>query len=185
MKFITLSHALTLAAAGLVSTSMGLDADPAKMKQSASFKITDVVVNENVEAFTATIGSFGNALHTASFEPAHFRTRFFALADAPDRVVLDKTNMTSWDSLRDGFFEDADVLVYRIMDGKMRIVRKDTVAKGGSRMASSKNTSSTASRPARIGSRLDSMKKFALSSEDGECKITGSKPPPRRRARIS
>ena len=135
MKILSFCHALALTAAGLASTSMALDVDPVRFRNPASFQITDKVINEDVEPFTATIGSFGNALHTASFEPAHFRTRFFAQADAPDRVVLDKTNMTSWDSLRDGFFEDAEVMVYRIMDGKMRIVRKDRVAKGGSKMA--------------------------------------------------
>ncbi len=125
MKVIVLG---VLAATG----AFALDVDPAKYRRPAAFTVTEQVVNEAVEPFTATIGSFGNALVSAAFEPAVFRTRFFAEADAPDRVVLNATTMTSYDSLRDGFYEGAEVRVYRVVDGKVKIVRRDTVAPGGS-----------------------------------------------------
>ena len=43
--------------------------------------------------------------------------------------------MTVYDSLRDGFYEGAYVRVYRVVDGKMKLVRRDRVAPGGSAMA--------------------------------------------------
>lgn len=128
------SRLAVIGVVALASLAFALDVDPVKYKRPAAFTVTEQVVNEAVEPFTATIGSFGNALVSAAFEPAVFRTRFFAEADAPDRVVLNATTMTSYDSLRDGFYEGAEVRVYRVVDGKVKLVRRDTVAQGGSTM---------------------------------------------------
>ena len=120
---------------GLICCAMGLEVDTAKYRRPAFFTVTEQVVNEDVEPFTATIGAFGNALVSAAFEPAVFRTRFFAEGDAPDRVVLSASAITGYDVLREGFYDGAEVRVYRVVDGKVRIVRRDRVAQGGSSMS--------------------------------------------------
>ncbi|MCX7819883.1 MAG: hypothetical protein N2652_11870 [Kiritimatiellae bacterium] len=107
-------------------------ADAARYRAPAVFRITTNLANAGVEAFTATIGPFGNALVTASFEPAVYRTRLFAAADAPDRVILDATAATAHDTLREGFYDGATVRVYRIVGGRLHIVRRDIVPEGGS-----------------------------------------------------
>ena len=43
----------------LASRAFALDVDPAKYKRPAAFTVTDQVVNEAVEPFTATVGSSG------------------------------------------------------------------------------------------------------------------------------
>ncbi len=108
--------------------------DPARYHAAARFNVTPDIVNRGVEPFTATIGSFGNSLWNAPFEPVEFRTRFFAAGDAPDRVVLGP-EITQYDTLREGFYDGARVRVYRIVHGKMKIVRTDRVKDGGSWMS--------------------------------------------------
>jgi len=120
---------------GSVCSIMALEVDGAKYRRPASFIVTEQVVNKNVEPFTATINAFGNALVTASFEPAVYRTRFFPEEDAPDRIILSAKTITGYDVLREGFYDGAEVRVYRIVDGKVRIVRRDRVAQGGSPMS--------------------------------------------------
>jgi hypothetical protein len=121
--------------ASLGAAALALDVEPAKYKRPAMFAVTGEVVNEAVEPFTATIGSFGNALVNASFEPCVYRTRFFAEADAPDRVAVGASALTAYDGLREGFYDGAEVRVYRVVDGKVKIVRRDRVAAGGSAMS--------------------------------------------------
>ena len=112
------SREMIVVTALAVAGAFALDVDPVKFKRPATFTVKDEVVNKAVEPFTATIGAFGNMLVSAAFEPGTFRTRFLALADAPDRVVLNQTTMTSYDSLADGLYEGAEVRVYRVVDGK-------------------------------------------------------------------
>lgn len=106
---LALSLALLLPAVGAAAD--GLDADPARLRQPARFRVADEVVNPNLKPFTATIPAVGNSLQSASFEPATYRTRFFAAADAPDRLVLGASDITQYDSLREGFYDGAEVRV--------------------------------------------------------------------------
>jgi len=121
--------------AALAVRALALDVDPAKYRRPAVFTVTEEVVNEAVEPFTATIGAFGNALVNAAFEPCIYRTRFFAEEDAPDRVVVGASSLTAYDGLREGFYDGAEIRVYRIIDGKVRLVRRDRVPEGGSAMS--------------------------------------------------
>lgn len=133
LRRAVLPLSLSLLATGVPGQS--LNPDPASFGREARFRVTDTVVNPSLQPFTATIGAFGNALVTASFEPATYRTRWFAEADAPDRVGVGANALTHYDGLREGFFDGADIRVYRILDGRLEIVRRDRVADGGSAMS--------------------------------------------------
>lgn len=117
------------------ASAQELSVDPGRYSLPARFRVTSDVVNQDLQPFTATIGAIGNALVSASFEPATFRTRFFAAADAADRLVVDANSLTQYDGLREGFYDGADVRVYRIVNGKFEIVRRDRVPKGGSALS--------------------------------------------------
>jgi len=121
---------------GLVSVlHAGLAVDRERYLRAAQFTVTDTVINKDVQPFTATIGSFGNVLTSNSFEPAIYRTRFFAETDSPDTILLAPSVITAYDMLREGFYDGADLRIYRIVNGKIRIVREDRIAEGGSHMS--------------------------------------------------
>jgi hypothetical protein len=104
------------------------------ISQTAVFRVTTDVVNGNVLPFDALISGFGNTLirEGAGFEPVVFRTKLIALDDSPNRIITTPNAMTNWDTLREGFFDQATVHIYRIENGRFRIVREDRVATGGS-----------------------------------------------------
>ncbi|MGF1447938.1 MAG: carbohydrate binding domain-containing protein [Opitutales bacterium] len=99
--------------------------------EPARFVVTTDVVNEDVPGITATIGSIGNSWLRSGggFEPVNWRSRWFASKDGDNRIFAN--NLHQYDSLREGFLDGAQVRVYRIVDGKMTLVRQDTVAEGG------------------------------------------------------
>lgn len=100
----------------------------------AVFRVTTDVVNENVLPFTATIGGFGNTMinEGSGFEPFVFRNKLIALEDSPNRIVADPGAMSRYDTLREGFLDQATVNIYRIENGRFRMVREDRVTTGGS-----------------------------------------------------
>ena len=117
------------------ATLADMAVDKERYLRPAVFEVTDKVVNEDVGPFSATIGAFGNVLTSNSFEPGVYRTRFFAEADSPDRILHGASEITQHDMLREGFFDGADVRVYRVVNGKFAIVREDRVPEGGSCMS--------------------------------------------------
>lgn len=100
---------------------------------SARFRVTTDVVNADLEPFAVTIGGFGNNLiaQGAGFEPVIYRNMYIAQEDSADRVVVQPEILSHWDTLREGFLDGAQVRVYRIEDGKLRMVRKDHIPEGG------------------------------------------------------
>jgi hypothetical protein len=122
--------AIALLPAGAVHADQPDDA----IRKPAVFRITTEVVNANVIPFNATIGGFGNTLidRGAGFEPVVFRNKLIALEDSPDRIVADPAAMSRYDTLREGFLDGATVYIYRIENGRFRMVREDRVASGGS-----------------------------------------------------
>ncbi|MBU1690124.1 MAG: hypothetical protein KJ958_04835 [Gammaproteobacteria bacterium] len=104
------------------------------IKKPAVFRVTTDVVNQNVLPFTATINGFGNSLidRGAGFEPVIFRNKLIALEDSPNRVVADPAAISRYDTLREGFLDQATVHIYRIENGRFRMVREDRVKTGGS-----------------------------------------------------
>lgn len=104
------------------------------ISRPAVFRVTTDIVNRNVLPFNADIGGFGNTLvrEGAGFEPVVIRTKLIALEDSPNRIVADPAAISRYDTLRQGFLDGATVHVYRIEDGRFRMVREDRVASGGS-----------------------------------------------------
>ncbi len=123
-----LSVALFLA--GAVHANQPGDA----ISRPAVFRVTTDIVNKNVQPFAANINDFGNTLiyEGAGFEPVVFRTKLIALADSPNRIVAVPDAVSLWDSLREGFYDQAMVHIYRIENGRFRMVRVDRVTSGGS-----------------------------------------------------
>jgi hypothetical protein len=103
------------------------------IKKPAVFRVTTDIVNRNVLPLGALIGGFGNTLihEGAGFEPVVFRNNLIALEDSPNRIVTTPDAMTYWDTLREGFLDQATVHIYRIENGRFRMVRADQVTSGG------------------------------------------------------
>ncbi len=96
----------------------------------AVFEITGTVVNEDVEPFSITAPRYGNSLKrlgTSGFEPVVFRNKFKLERDSRDIAVIDKTPLSFYDSYQSGYLDGAEVFVYRIVNGKFKLVRKDKV----------------------------------------------------------
>ena len=104
------------------------------ISKPAVFKVTTDIVNKNVRPFAADIHGFGNTLINtgAGFEPAIFRNKLIAIEDSPNRIVADPAAISRWDTLREGFLDQATVQIYRIENGRFRMVREDRVKTGGS-----------------------------------------------------
>ncbi len=99
----------------------------------AQFTLTTDVVNKDVPRFTATLGTFGNTLilrNNGAMEPYQFRDRIWAEQDAADRIY--SGGWSSWGTLKSGFLDGADVMVFRPVNGRMKLVRQDRVTEGGS-----------------------------------------------------
>ncbi|MHB8622293.1 MAG: hypothetical protein ACYDBA_02855 [Sulfuricaulis sp.] len=122
--------AVALFPAGATHANQSADA----ISKPAVFRVTTDIVNKNVQPFDAVINAFGNTLvdEGAGFEPVVFRTNLIALTDSPNRIVATPDTLSLWDSLRQGFYDQATVHVYRIENGRFRMVRADRVASGGS-----------------------------------------------------
>lgn len=99
------------------------------------FTVTTDVVNESVKPFTVTVPGFGNSLKRpgkGGFEPLSFRSQFSAAQDSADRVYIsDLGDLDRYDSFASGYLDGAGVRVYRVVDGRIMLVRSDHVIPGG------------------------------------------------------
>lgn len=131
MTWLVWNLTLALISAGGVHANQSSET----VRRPAVFRVTTEVVNKNVPPFTATINGFGNSLINsgAGFEPVVFRNKLIAIEDSPNRIVTDPAMMSRYDTLREGFLDQATVHIYRIENGLFRMVREDHVAPGGSR----------------------------------------------------
>ncbi len=132
--FAHIGIAVSLAASGMaLAQDAGLErlAPSDYQDRPAVFRVTEEVINPDVPAFTVTIGAFGNTLQRTGkggFEPATFRTRITAGADADDRVIGSPgAGISHFDSYASGYLDGAEVRVYRIVDGAVELVREDMV----------------------------------------------------------
>ncbi|MCQ8847329.1 hypothetical protein NQT74_01900 [Alteromonas stellipolaris] len=100
----------------------------------AHFEIVNEVVQPSIEPFSATIPEFGNGIKlsgSGGFEPNIFRTMFLTNDAAKNTIYLQPKNLTAYDSWKEGAFENAEVEVLRIRNGKFVSIRRSKVAKRG------------------------------------------------------
>jgi hypothetical protein len=132
---MTIARILSAALLGLALTASATAfARAPQAAPGAHFTVTDTVVAPRPPAITATVNAIGAGarfMQNGGFEPAVERSRLTPLADAPNRIVLDESSATRSDSMREGVLDGAEVAVYRVIDGEMRLVRTDRVARGG------------------------------------------------------
>jgi len=104
------------------------------ISKPASFTVTTDVINKDVQPFTATIGGFGNSLikKGSGFEPVIYRNQFIATKNDPNKIFVDRNSLTHYDTIAEGFFDDATAHVYRINNGRFQLIRTDQIAAGGS-----------------------------------------------------
>ncbi|MFP4358800.1 MAG: carbohydrate binding domain-containing protein [Puniceicoccaceae bacterium] len=100
--------------------------------EPARFRVTDEVVNADVPAFTATIGSVGNTIQrwNYAYEPLNWRTQWRASEDARGKVVVGP-KLGHYNTLGDGFLDGGFVRVYRVEGGEMKLVADERIAEGG------------------------------------------------------
>lgn len=122
--------AIALLLAGAAHSEQPGDA----IRRPALFRVTTDVVNKNVLPFTATINGFGNSLlrEGGGFEPVVFRHKLIAIEDSPNLIVANPDAVSRYDTLREGFLDQATVHIYRVENGNFRMVREDRVKIGGS-----------------------------------------------------
>ncbi len=102
----------------------------------AIFTVTTDIVNTDVQPFTVTGTSFGDNLKRdgkGGFEPLSFRGQYIADRDSPDRIYAGAgAGIGRYDSYASGILDGAGIRVYRIVDGRLKLVRTDRVTEGGS-----------------------------------------------------
>ncbi len=127
------SRLLVLAASISLCSDIGTASSSNDYARPAHFRVTTKIVNKDLGSFTATIGGFGNSLINvgSGFEPVSYRAKLYASEDSPDRVVAKPSDITHWDTLREGALDGAAVRVYRIESGRVNLVREDQIASGG------------------------------------------------------
>ena len=96
----------------------------------ADITIGTTVVAEAPERFGANIAmaDFNNWTSDPSMEGQILRLRAKATGGGTDFILNDEGERTwYWDTIKDGFFDGADVRVYRIVDGDVQLIRTDRV----------------------------------------------------------
>lgn len=105
------------------------------VQRPSAFTVTTDVVNVGVQPFTVTMPAFGNNLNRESndgFEPLNFRSQMFAGEDSADRIIpAAKNSLTGYNSWGSGYLDGGRARVYRIVDGKMTLVRTANIPTGG------------------------------------------------------
>jgi hypothetical protein len=130
---------MLLIATGTLSFAAPVQADEQTPKnfqpRPAIFKVTTDVVNPDVQPFTVTGPAFGNTLKRdgrGGFEPATFRTKLTATQDSDNRIYSnDQGGVNFYDVYQSGYLDGAEVHVYRMVGGEIKLVRETTIAEGG------------------------------------------------------
>lgn len=121
--------------AGLAFSALAESQSPSNIQlRPAIFKVTPDIVNAGLQPFAFTSGSFGNTLRLkgkGGFEPGVLRTKIIAMdQDSPDRIY-NIAAITQFDGYSSGYLDGADVRVFRVENGQLKLVRTDKVAQGG------------------------------------------------------
>jgi hypothetical protein len=100
----------------------------------AELRVSNTILQPNPGAWTATIGGLPGERGLwggGAFEPLVYRTKFYAEADAADEVPIWPYHGAFFGSHKTGFWDGAEVRVYRISNGRFIKVREGRVAPGG------------------------------------------------------
>jgi hypothetical protein len=121
-------------AAVVVGGLLAAECRAADVDGTAHFVVGTEVINPDLQPIAATVGAVGNGarfMTDGGFEPPVFRTLLTASADSPDRLIAGQDEIAQYDTLRGGALDGADVDIYRIENGAIRLVRQDRVPEGG------------------------------------------------------
>jgi len=104
---------------------------PAPYRLPAEVAVTTTVAAPNPGGWTATFENppIENLLAGGEYEPFNFRYRLYANGEGVDSIPLSESEATGYDCRREGFFDGATARVYRIVNGTMVNVRRDTVTR--------------------------------------------------------
>ena len=85
----TKTLALSLTIASLSACGAPGEETAVQPVKTAHFRVTEKIINPDVQPFTATISGFGNSVFTSGmgFEPVIYRNSYIDTQDAPDRIV--------------------------------------------------------------------------------------------------
>eukprot|EP00039_Didymoeca_costata_P022147 m.346211 g.346211 ORF g.346211 m.346211 type:complete len:771 (+) comp28414_c0_seq1:76-2388(+) len=95
---------------------------------SGDFTVIPTTVAKNPGAFSASSAyNFNSFLHAGGFEPMIQRRKYIVREAARDTVITDDNAIGVYDTYVDGYLDNATIRVYRIFNGKFKLVRNDTV----------------------------------------------------------
>jgi hypothetical protein len=124
----------------MLALKVGLaQGDPAgaNLERPAHFRVSTEVVNADVAPFVATTSAMGNARvwTFGGFEPTIARDVFQTNQDSDNEIHAEPSALSHWEIFNERVLEGAEVEIWRIVDGTMRLVRSDRVAPGGAHLS--------------------------------------------------
>lgn len=102
--------------------------------EPAVFTVTQEVINPGLDGVTATVNNIGNRASErlgSGFEPLQWRDKLIITEGHASAVIASESDISAHDRLREGFLDGAEVMVFRVIDGKMTLVRRDRIRDGG------------------------------------------------------
>lgn len=98
----------------------------------AEFRIEANRLQPNPGPFTATIGKIETGtMVTTEFEPMVFRTKFEIKGTTQDELIIGHNAANAYRVFAEGFWDGAEVRVYRVRNGSFYKVCDERVAEGG------------------------------------------------------
>ncbi|MEM9707010.1 MAG: hypothetical protein AAF850_13145, partial [Pseudomonadota bacterium] len=99
------------------------------------FKITDKVINPNLQPLSANYFGQGNGSNIiggqGAFEPVVYRKAVLARSNDGNFIQVSAGDSSDWGAIKSGALDGAEIRVYRIIDGKFHLIRQDKVANDG------------------------------------------------------
>ncbi len=98
----------------------------------AEFRIESNQLQPNPGPFTATIGKIETGtMVTTEFEPMVFRTKFEIKGTAENELIINHDAANAYRTYSEGFWDGAEVRVYRVRNGSFYKVCDERVPEGG------------------------------------------------------
>lgn len=103
-------------------------------QEQTRVKVSQEVINAGLGGFAATVGQIGNSASRgvgSAFEPVQWRDKLMVTEGHASAVVATKADISASDTIAQGFLDDASIMVFRIINGKMQLIRRDKVRVSG------------------------------------------------------